>query len=205
MTSFRRFKAQLRPRRTSQAIGLLLVGSVGLAAFTTWREAATHSHPVQAPHVVFTPTHLPERLRLEKENPRNEGELVRHEITFGPRSRNEVRAAVSLRITTNSYIEGLLDPMIGRLDGSAYSDVPEYRPVVRPIQVRGRQAVVEYFNVQRAVSTDGMSTRPAVKVMLTWIERPGVYVQLVAQGLAMKEIVKVVESLRERQAPKSQI
>jgi hypothetical protein len=127
----------------------------------------------------------------------SEGELVRHELTFAPRSKNTMQQA-PLRIATNSYIDGLVDPMTTRLDGSAYARLPGQRPVLRLMEVRGHQGAVEYFGVRStAVANGGVPAGSVAKIMVTWIERPGVYLQVIGRGLPEKEIIKIAESLDE--------
>jgi hypothetical protein len=184
--------------RRFQVLGLLLIASVGLLLVANWRQSAPHQSHAQAPHVAFAPSYVPARLTLATETSTNEGELVRHELTFTPRSKTTMQQA-PLRIATNSYINGLVDPMTTRLDGSAYASVPEQRPVLRLMEVRGHQGAVEYFGVRStAVADGGLPAGSVAKIMVTWIERPGVYVQLIGRGLPEKEIVKIVENLHER-------
>jgi hypothetical protein len=192
-------KTRRRRSRGIQALGLLLVGSVGLAVLVAWRQSAAPGSHARAPAVVFAPGYVPSRLMVEKETSTNEGDVVRHEIAFAPRSGKAAQAtAVPLRIATTSYVEGLVDPMTGRLDGSAYAHAPDQRPVARQIQIRGHQGVVEYFGSRSTPVSGGVRTQPAGKIMVTWVERPGVYVQLIGRGLREKEILRIVESLHER-------
>jgi hypothetical protein len=198
VVSLRGIKLPAPRSRRFQALGLLLVGSVGLLLVAAGRQSGPqHSH-VQAPHVAFEPSYVPARLMLTKETSTNEDGVVRHELTFTPRSNNATQPA-PLRITTNSYVDGLVDPMTARLDGSAYARFPDQRPVLRLIGVRGHQGAMEYFGIRStAVANSGVRTGSVTKIMVTWIERPGIYVQLVGRGLSEKEIIRIIESLHEQ-------
>jgi len=163
-----------------------------------WTQPEPHAFHVKAPQVAFEPSYVPAWLMLTKETSSDDGGVVRHELTFTPRSGDTTQPA-PLTIATNSYVDGLVDPMTARLDGSAYAKVPEQRPTLRLMELRGRQGAVEYFGIRSTAVADGAVPAGSVaKIMVTWIERPGVYVQLIGRRLPEREIVKIIEGLHEK-------
>jgi hypothetical protein len=95
----------------------------------------------------------------------------------------------AMTVATTSYRVGLIDPNLeGRLSGEVYHSVNN-KPQARPVTVRGRDGVLEVFR-QRP---EGSQLH-----VLTWIERPGVYIRISVVDLTEQQLLETANSLREQ-------
>ena len=99
-----------------------------------------------------------------------------------------------MTITTTAYRVGWVDPnLAGRLSGAVYESV-RLKPAARPLTVRGHDGVLEVFPPGRPKGAQ----HDVQPVMLTWIERPGVYIQIRGVDLTERQLLKIATSLREQ-------
>jgi hypothetical protein len=100
----------------------------------------------------------------------------------------------AMTITTTAYRVGWVDPnLAGRLSGAVYESV-RLKPAARPLTVRGHAGVLEVFPPGRPKGAQ----HDVQPVMLTWIERPGVYIQIRGIDLTERQLLKTATSLREQ-------
>jgi hypothetical protein len=100
----------------------------------------------------------------------------------------------AMTITTTAYRVGWVDPnLAGRLSGAVYDSV-RLKPAARPLTVRGHAGVLEVFPPGRPKGAQ----HDVQLVMLTWIERPGVYIQIRGYDLTERQLLKTATSLREQ-------
>jgi hypothetical protein len=98
-----------------------------------------------------------------------------------------------MTVATTSYRVGVIDPNLeGRLSGEAYRSV-RVKPAARRVTVRGHDGVLEVFPSQAAQG----SRQAAPVIALTWIERPGVYVQISGVDLDERQLMETANGLRQ--------
>jgi hypothetical protein len=179
------------PQRRSLAIALTAVlgGALLLARIFNSPETTLSE-------VTFLPADLPAGLVQVKEHT-DEGEsYLRRSISFAEGGTGGPR--VELMVATVAYDTTVVDPMEGRLDGTAYAAWPNKRPVAQPIEVRGHQGVLETRTAQATSPPPGGKVQRIKVVALTWIERPGVYIQVIGGNLTKDEVMDVASHLREQ-------
>jgi hypothetical protein len=114
-----------------------------------------------------------------------------HMHTHGPAAAPDRNAMI---VTTSTYTVGRVDPDLeGRLSGEVYETV-EVKPQARRVMVRGRDGVLEVFPPRR---NEGIQHETQTLV-LTWIERPGVYVTILGDDLSEQQLLETANSLREQ-------
>lgn len=95
----------------------------------------------------------------------------------------------TMTVVTTSYRVDRVDPDLkGRLTGAVYDSV-KIKPRARLITIRGHEGVLEVFPQQ----SGGFQLR-----LLTWIERPGVYIQISGVDLTERQLLETANSLREQ-------
>jgi hypothetical protein len=95
----------------------------------------------------------------------------------------------AMTVVTTSYRMGVVNPnLAGRLSGEVYAST-RFRPAVRRLIVRGHDGVLEVFPQQPGDRQLGA---------LTWIERPGVCIQIRGFDLPQEQLLDVATSLREQ-------
>ena len=99
-----------------------------------------------------------------------------------------------MTVATTSYRVGLIDPDLERrLSGEVY-DSAKIKPQARRLTVRGHDGVLEVFPPRRPQG----SQHEVQLITLTWIERPGVYIQIHGIDLTERQLLKIATSLREQ-------
>jgi hypothetical protein len=94
-----------------------------------------------------------------------------------------------MTVATTSDRVCLIDPNLeGRLSGEVYDSVSN-KPQARRVTIRGRDGVLEVFP-QRP---EGSQLH-----VLTWIERPGVYIRISVVDLTEQQLLETANSLREQ-------
>jgi hypothetical protein len=174
--------------------GLVVLAGAGIALAGLTRQGTDPLSPV-----AFLPTSLPPGLRhvgSSSHGGDGEGFLAREE-RFGcptaPRS-SAGPERCAMTVATTSYRVGVIDPNLeGRLSGEAYRSV-RVKPAARRITVRGHDGVLEVFPSQRPQG----SRQEAQVIALTWIERPGVYVQISGVDLDERQLLETANGLREQ-------
>jgi hypothetical protein len=95
----------------------------------------------------------------------------------------------AMTVVTTSHRIGVINPNLeGRLSGEVYDSARD-KPAVRRLPVRGHDGVLEAFP-QRPENPQ--------LLVLTWIERPGVYIQIHGFDLPEEQLLDVATSLHEQ-------
>jgi hypothetical protein len=176
----------------SATAGLLLLACAGV--FVVLGPMRRDALP-QLPQVAFTPTAIPAGLKhvgSSRHGDNDEGYLTREErFAWRAAPPTSTRPGQDpMTIATTSYRVDRVDPDLkGRLSGAVY-DAVKIKPRARRITIRGHDGVLEVFSPQQP---QGAQLR-----LLTWIERPGVYIQIIGVGLTERQLVETATSLREQ-------
>ena len=177
---------------------LAYAGSFLLFGLTRQGDQPPPKDPLQ--QVAFLPTAPPAGLKHvgTSRHGGDEEDALTHQAHFARHAATPPTPTAAgqdaMTITTTAYRVGWVDPnLAGRLSGAVYDSV-RLKPAAKPLTVRGHAGVLEVFPPGRPKGAQ----HDVQPVMLTWIERPGVYIQIRGIDLTERQLLKIATSLREQ-------